>query len=85
MKNEFSHLDDRGRARMVDVGGKKKTARAARAEALVVMSPSLLERLTSQTLPKGRSVRSGADRGYPRSEKDLGPDTTVSSVTALAD
>ena len=53
MKSEFSHLDDRGRARMVDVGGKKKTARAARAEALVVMSPSLLERLTSQTLPKG--------------------------------
>jgi cyclic pyranopterin phosphate synthase len=53
MPNEFSHLDDSGRARMVDVGGKKKTARSARAEALVVMSQTLLERLTSQTLPKG--------------------------------
>ena len=53
MPNEFSHLDDRGRARMVDVGGKKKTARSARAEALVLMSQILLERLTSQTLPKG--------------------------------
>ena len=38
---------------MVDVGGKKKTARSARAEARVVMSPGLLERLRSQTLPKG--------------------------------
>ncbi len=38
---------------MVDVGGKNKTARSARAEALVAMSQSLLERLRSQTLPKG--------------------------------
>lgn len=38
---------------MVDVGGKNKTARSACAEAIVVMSPSLLERLKSQTLPKG--------------------------------
>jgi cyclic pyranopterin phosphate synthase len=53
MPKEFSHLDDKGRARMVDVGGKNKTARSARAEAIVVMSPSLLERLKSQALPKG--------------------------------
>ncbi len=53
MPGEFSHLDEKGRARMVDVGGKNKTARSARAEALVVMSEALLERLRSRTLPKG--------------------------------
>ncbi len=53
MPGEFSHLDEKGRARMVDVGGKTKTARSARAEALVVMSEALLERLRSRTLPKG--------------------------------
>ena len=53
MSNEFSHLDDEGRARMVDVGDKRKTVRFARAEALVSMSKSLLERLRERTLPKG--------------------------------
>jgi len=53
MPNDFSHLDDSGRARMVDVGGKNKTVRLARAEARVAMSQSLLERLRSRTLPKG--------------------------------
>ena len=53
MSNEFSHLDDKGRARMVDVGGKPKTVRFARAEALVSMSEPLLQRLREKTLPKG--------------------------------
>ena len=53
MSNEFSHLDDKGRARMVDVVGKPKTVRFARAEALVSMSEPLLQRLREKTLPKG--------------------------------
>ena len=38
---------------MVDVSGKPATARSARAEAHVVMSEALLERLRNKTLPKG--------------------------------
>ena len=38
---------------MVDVSGKPATARSARAEAHVVMSEALLERLRDKTLPKG--------------------------------
>lgn len=38
---------------MVNVSGKPATARSARAEAHVVMSEALLERLRDQTLPKG--------------------------------
>lgn len=53
MSGEFSHLDEQGRARMVDVGGKVPTSRMARAEAHVVMSDELLTRLRDKTLPKG--------------------------------
>jgi cyclic pyranopterin phosphate synthase len=38
---------------MVDVSGKVATARTARAEACVSMSPQLLNRLRDRTLPKG--------------------------------
>ncbi len=38
---------------MVDVGGKERTERMARAEALVQMSDDLVGRLQERTLPKG--------------------------------
>lgn len=53
---EFSHLDDQGRARMVDVSAKPETARTATAEALVSMSPSTREALFGGTLPKGDAL-----------------------------
>lgn len=53
MSSDFSHLDAQGRARMVDVGDKAPTQRVARAEAIVQMSPGLLEKLRDRRLPKG--------------------------------
>jgi len=53
MSGEFSHLDEEGRARMVNVGAKAPSARVARAEAFVAMSPDLVGRLRSRRLPKG--------------------------------
>lgn len=53
MSEELTHIDDHGRARMVDVGSKASTARSARAEAFVSMSDDLLDRLRKKTLPKG--------------------------------
>jgi cyclic pyranopterin phosphate synthase len=50
---DFSHLDDQGRARMVDVGGKPQSRRLARAAARVVMAPETLDRLRDRKLPKG--------------------------------
>ena len=50
---DFTHLDEQGRAQMVDVGGKPTAERWARAEAFVRMSPSLLGRLRDDALPKG--------------------------------
>jgi len=49
----FSHLDERGKARMVDVSNKDSTKREARARAEVVMTPSTLAAILSESLPKG--------------------------------
>ena len=50
---ELSHLDERGRAAMVDVGGKDETDRAALAEARVVMAAETLAVIVDQAVPKG--------------------------------
>jgi len=50
---KFSHLDEQGGARMVDIGGKPVTARSARATAGVHMDPETIRLLKSQELPKG--------------------------------
>jgi cyclic pyranopterin monophosphate synthase len=52
-KNSFTHLDARGRARMVDVSAKPATARLARAQARVLLNPTTLRALRSNRLPKG--------------------------------
>jgi cyclic pyranopterin phosphate synthase len=51
--SELTHLDDDGRARMVDVGDKQSTARAARAEAWVKMGAQTLAAIQDETVPKG--------------------------------
>jgi cyclic pyranopterin phosphate synthase len=50
---KLTHLDERGRARMVDVGGKPETHRVARAEALVLMRPETLALVESGSGKKG--------------------------------
>jgi cyclic pyranopterin phosphate synthase len=57
---ELTHLDDQGRARMVDVGGKPATERWARARAVVSISIETLARVRAGDLPKG-DVRAVAE------------------------
>jgi cyclic pyranopterin phosphate synthase len=52
--NRFSHLDDRGRARMVDVSDKEVTRREAHASCLVRLGPETLDRL--ERMPKGDAL-----------------------------
>ena len=54
--NELTHLDDEGRARMVDVGGKAETARTARAEGSITMSIDALDAIERHALAKGDAV-----------------------------
>ncbi len=50
---DLTHIDERGRARMVDVGEKDETERYARAEAGVVMAAETLAVIEDQAVPKG--------------------------------
>jgi cyclic pyranopterin phosphate synthase len=53
---ELTHVDDEGRARMVDVGAKAETHRVAVAEAHVTMSADARSALFSGKLPKGDAL-----------------------------
>ncbi|MGI6456991.1 MAG: cyclic pyranopterin monophosphate synthase MoaC [bacterium] len=50
---EFSHLDEQGRARMVDVGHKPVVQRIAEAEGFVLLKPETVESIRGGTIPKG--------------------------------
>ena len=50
---EFTHLDDAGRARMVDVGDKPPTKRRAVARGRVTMRPETARAIAGGGLPKG--------------------------------
>jgi cyclic pyranopterin monophosphate synthase len=49
----FSHLDDSGRARMVNLTEKQSTLRVARAKGLVKMSAQTLVQIRNRSLAKG--------------------------------
>ncbi len=51
--DRLTHLNEKGEARMVDVGDKEVTRRSAVAEGLVSMSPELRDMFFSGDLPKG--------------------------------
>ena len=51
--SELTHLDSSGRARMVDVGDKPATQRAAEARAVVKVSPETAQKLIDGDAPKG--------------------------------
>jgi cyclic pyranopterin phosphate synthase len=49
----FSHVDDSGAARMVDVSGKDVTVRTAAARGRVEVSPEVVQLLHGEGVPKG--------------------------------
>ncbi len=51
--SELTHLDEQGRARMVDVGDKPATDRRAVARALVRVTPQTAARVAAGDAPKG--------------------------------
>ena len=56
MNNKLSHIDESGRARMVDVGNKPDTIRVAVAKGEICMRSSTLELLNSGLLKKGDAL-----------------------------
>lgn len=53
MPQGLTHLDGRGNARMVDVGGKEVTRRTAVARAEVLLAPPTLQAILDHSVPKG--------------------------------
>jgi cyclic pyranopterin phosphate synthase len=50
---EFTHFNESGRARMVDVSAKASTERVATAQAKILLQPETLERIQQRTIAKG--------------------------------
>jgi cyclic pyranopterin phosphate synthase len=53
MSDQLTHLDETGRARMVDVGHKQDTERVATARGAVLMRPETLQLIIEGNLKKG--------------------------------
>ena len=56
MTEGFTHLDDSGAARMVDVSGKDVTARSATASGKVLVSAEVVALLRGDGVPKGDAL-----------------------------
>ncbi len=50
---DFTHINDQGRARMVDVSGKADSLREARARCIIKMQPATLEMIKTGGIKKG--------------------------------
>ena len=63
MAEQFSHVDEEGQVRMVDVSGKAVTSRVAVAEASLVLEPATRAKLFEGSLPKGDALGSARVAG----------------------
>lgn len=68
-KKTLTHLDPKGRARMVDVSAKTPSKRLALARAQVLMKPQTLSLLISGGLPKGDALASARLAGIMAAKK----------------
>lgn len=67
--SEFTHLDKKGRAVMVDVGEKSITTRTAKAKATLQMKESTLKALLSSELKKGDGLATARVAGIMGGKK----------------
>jgi cyclic pyranopterin monophosphate synthase len=59
----FTHIDDQGRVRMVDVSAKTPTDRVAKAQAKVCMQPDTFTMIYNQTIRKGNVLETARIAG----------------------
>ncbi len=68
-KAKLTHLDSRGAARMVDIGGKPVSAREAIAEGYVEMKGATLRAIVENKLPKGEVLATARIAGIMAAKK----------------
>ena len=66
---EWSHIDPSGKIKMVDVSHKDETAREARAEATVIVSPETMARICGGNIPKGNVFETARVAGVMAAKK----------------
>lgn len=67
--NNLTHLDEQGKARMVDVGGKAETQRVAVAEGRIAMSTVALAAIRDGAVPKGDVLAAARIAGIMAAKK----------------
>lgn len=68
-KSRLSHVDSKGRAKMVDVTAKSPTVRRASAQAVIRVSPVALAAIAEGRLPKGNAVETARLAGIMAAKK----------------
>ena len=67
--SDFSHLDDKGNVRMVDVTEKVNSMRVAKAEGMIYMRPETIAAIQNDELPKGRVLTTAKVAGIQAAKK----------------
>lgn len=83
---KFTHLDEKGRVRMVDVTDKKPTLRVAVAQGVVFMNPATFEMIQNQTVKKGNVLETARIAGIMSAKKtsELIPMCHLLNITHIA-
>ena len=66
---EFSHIDEKGNVKMVDVTNKLLTVRVAKAEGKINMLPETITRIKDDRLPKGNVLNTAKIAGIQAAKK----------------
>lgn len=66
---DFTHMDDQGRVRMVDVGAKPPTERSARAWGNITMTPETFEKIMGHGVKKGNVLETARIAGIMAAKK----------------
>ena len=69
---EFSHVDERGNVKMVDVTNKLLTVRVAKAKGKINMRPRTIARIRDGELPKGNVLNTAKIAGIQAAKKTSG-------------
>ena len=80
--SELTHINDQGRAKMVDVSAKADTERIGVASGRIRMEPETLQMITGQQIKKGDVLAVAQVAGIMAAKKNLGDDPHVSSSAA---
>jgi cyclic pyranopterin monophosphate synthase len=67
--NDFTHIDEKGRVRMVDVSDKPGTLRTAVARGKIFMSPETFEKIKDRTVKKGNVLETARIAGVMAAKK----------------